>query len=719
MDDPRVARACARVAAAAAVFYGLASFWELWGVLPGGHLGNGAAAAMAGENMVRHRVLAAVLEPSVAAPTPAQYYTHHPYGSFFAGALGYLFAGHGWAATRLPAAALSALTPWLLFAFARALWGPLAAAVTTVVFVTVPINLAYASYLNLEVPLLCSGALFSWATTRFFQTYRARYIAPSALGALLLCQSDWIGTVLVGGVGASAFVRAYVLPSSWSSRIDHRQHARWFGWVTAAAVLTLLMYLALFAKAGRLADLAQSAELRSHGAGAPLGQVFGPRRVMWVLWMLPAPALLGVAASAALSPLRVARGFAELIPVWWWIAAATQYFGFRQGADVHVYWPHLFSVCAALGWGVFAAGVGDAAVSLRAPRVGLALAAGPPLVAALLLLRVGLPIAYQSRLTGGRFDDGGRYIGVDRDRHQFARWATRDLPRDATVHLHRSMTPSWPLSYAMNRPYATTSVPDPSTFSRLLVDARHARADELRALASRLSVQVVGPHWRVSPGPAGDLVALSYEEREPSVLEWAAVAGADLVRVIHARPDPWATWEWRHHLDLAGEPPGERPDGPEAARAAHNAAIARGDAATAAGLRAVVEQRIQRRLDVRFSHGATLLGLRVDGGVATVMTLYWHATPEYAQGDVDYLVRSVVVAPPRLWPSRVDFFEKEIAPPEALRPQLWRPGYLYAQRVLVMKRIGKERFEGVFTSRSGAAPRPVEGPARTPLVVLD
>ncbi len=719
MNDPRVDRLCSRVAAAAAVFYGLAAFWELWGVLPGGHLGNGAAAAMAGENMVRHRVLAAVLEPSVSTPTPAQFYTHHPYGTFFAGAVGFLVAGHGWAATRLPAAALSALTPWLLFAFTRALWGPVAGAVATVVWVTVPINLAYASYLNLEVPLLWSGALFSWATTRFFQTHRARYIAPSALGALLACQSDWIGMVLVGGVGASAFVRAYVLPERWSTRIDHRQHARWFGWVTAAAVSTLLMYLGLFAKAGRLGDLAASAELRSHGASAPLAQVFGPRRMMWVSWMLPAPALLGIAASAALSPLRSARSFLELLPVWWLVAAATQYFGFRQGADVHVYWPHMFSVCAALGWGAFTAGVGDAASSLDAPRAGLALAAGPPLVAALLLLRVGVPMAYQSRLTGGRFDDGGRYIGVDRDRHQFAKWATRDLPQDATVHLHRSMTPSWPLSYAMNRPYAVTSMPEPSTFTRLLVDARHARADELRTLAARFDVQVVGPHWRVSPGPAGRLVALSYDERQPSALEWATVAGADLVRTIAERADPWATWEWRHHLGLAGDPPDEAPAGAEAERAAHNAAVARGDDAEAARLREAVEARIQRRLDVVYSHGATLLGLRIDTGAATVMTLYWATAAAYAQADVDFLVRSKVVAPPRLWPSRLDYFEKEIAPPEALRPQLWRPGYLYAQRILVMKRIGTERYEGVFTSRSGPAPRPVAGPERATLVTLD
>ncbi|MCC6645339.1 MAG: glycosyltransferase family 39 protein [Polyangiaceae bacterium] len=716
MEDPRVARASARVAAAATLFYALVSLWELWGPLPGGHLGNGAAAAMAGENMVRHRVLAAVLEPTVGAPTPAQLYTHHPYGTFFAGAVGYLVAGHGWVATKLPAAALSAATPWLLFAFARALWGPLAGAVTAVVFVTVPINLAFASYLNLEVPLLFSGALFSWAATRFFQTHRTRFILASAVGAWLTCQADWIGMVLVGGVGASAFLRAYALPERWSLRIDHRQHARWFGWVTAAALVTLLMYLGLFAKAGRLGDLAASAELRSHGASAPLGQVFGPRRTMWLLWMLPAPALLGVAAGAALSSLRITRSFSEIVPVWWLAAASLQYFGFRQGADVHVYWPHMYSVCAALGWGVFAAGVGDAAVSLRAPRLGVALAAGPPLVAALLSLRVGLPIAAQSRLTGGRFDDGGRYIGVDRDRHQFAQWATRDLPRDATVHLHRSMTPSWPLSYAMNRPHDVAATPEGA--SPLLVDARRCRAEELRALASSFSVRVVGPHWRVSPGPAGDLAALQYDEREPSWLERATVSGTDLVRTLHDRPDRLATWEWRHHLGLPGDPPSGEPDGPEAARVLHNAAVARGDLALAAELRAVVERQIQRRLDVSFSHGATLLGVRVDAGAATVMTLYWYATPAYAAGDVDFLVRSAVVAPPRLWPSRVDYFEKEIAPPAALRPELWRPGYLYAERVLVMRRLGTERFVGVFTARSGPAPRPLTGPERVPLVVL-
>src|SRR5262249_18050135 len=148
------------------------------------------------------------------------YYTHHPYGVFLTSALSYLFLGHSWAAVRFPAAAMSALTAPLLYLLGRALWGEIAGAACVLVFASLPVDLAYASYQNLEVVTIFFGALFSLGAVRTFQTWRPRWIAISTVGALGTCHGDWIGMVLVGAIGIAAFVRAYAVPSGWVGRID-------------------------------------------------------------------------------------------------------------------------------------------------------------------------------------------------------------------------------------------------------------------------------------------------------------------------------------------------------------------------------------------------------------------------------------------------------------------------------------------------------------------
>jgi hypothetical protein len=61
-------------------------------------------------------------------------------------------------------------------------------------------------------------------------------------------------------------------------------------------------------------------------------------------------------------------------------------------------------------------------------------------------------------------------------------------------------------------------------------------------------------------------------------------------------------------------------------------------------------------------------------------------------------------------PSVTDYFEKEVAPKEALRPVLWKPGFLYAQRFVVLHRVGEERYRGFFTTGDGRLPpRPTTG----------
>jgi hypothetical protein len=54
----------------------------------------------------------------------------------------------------------------------------------------------------------------------------------------------------------------------------------------------------------------------------------------------------------------------------------------------------------------------------------------------------------------------------------------------------------------------------------------------------------------------------------------------------------------------------------------------------------------------------------------------------------------------------------------ALRPGLWKPGYLYAQRYVAMRRPGTERFEGLWVARGAPPPRPLDGRERVELFTL-
>jgi len=728
-------RVATYVVAATTAFFALAAAWELFGPLPGGHFGNAAGTAMGGENMLKWRFFAAVLEETVRRPTPAQYNVHHPYGMYLTQALSHALVGHGWVAVRLPGVVLSALTPPLVYLTARALWGALPGAVATLAFALTPIDLAFASFSSLEVHTIFFGLIFSWATLRLWSTWRTRYVWLAALGALGACQSDWIGMVLVGATLLFAFARAYVLPEAWFGRIDHRQHARWFAWATAAVVGTLVLYLSVFAAAHQLADLLDSYGVRTEGNDKGFADVFGQRRIMWLLFMLPAPALCAIAFGVPAWIARAATGLiGEAVPLAWFAAACVQYFVFRGGADVHIFWPHYFGPVFALTCGALARVALALPVDMRwGERASKLLGRGP-----VRLLEVGLPLApfafvfvlvgrvglvqlRQAHLTGGRFDDGGRYIGIEQDRNQFAEWATSGTPLRVPIGFHPSFERTLSAEYAAHRPvFEVPRGPPPEDGPRrILVDARQCSAGELRALARSGAVDAVGPFWRLAiDRPATGPRALAYREREPSGVTRYAVTGTDLVRSIGPEEDPWASWEWGHHLGFSEPPPALPPRTAEEARVAHNVARLAGDhdAAEALAARALVGFDTSMHAD--FTKGVHLLGVRIERGPAIVVSLLWRTDDDLVPDEEDFVVRSRVLAPPPLWASAIDYFEKDVAPPMALRPALWRPGHLYAQRFVVMRRVGVESFEGEWSSPDGDPRRPVAGGDRVSLFTL-
>jgi hypothetical protein len=677
------------VAALASVFFALASAWELFGPLEAGHWSAMAAEGIAAENILRLHVAAPVTRYLAGTPTSLNYYCHHPYGLFVLQAVARAVFGHHPATVRLVAVGCSALTPPLVYKLAEELWDDVrVAAVATVAFVLLPIDLCFAGFAGLEVPTIFFGLLFTWATARLFRTWDRRLLLPVLLGAVGTTQSDWPGVVLVGAVAAFAAFGAF--PRERLFRV-------WLALALGASVGCVLLYLAVFASQDQLAGVVHIFQFRKGTPIAPLSEIFGPRRRMWLLWMFTPAGLAILALALPLSLARVRRQPLEIIPLAWLLMASVQYFVFREGADVHIFWPHYFGVSVALGTGAFF----SQALAMGGSRVVSGLAVTLPL---LVFARVSLPLAHQARLTQGRFDEGGNFIDAEADASQLATWATSGVGPEATLSRTGAFPQERHVEYSAGRFFPNVSRwinvrSETATDRIVLTDARRTLPEDLRAYAQTYDVTAVGPFWRLDRAGRGKLEALRYVERQPTLLEQYFVSGTELVRTIGPDVDPWATWEWADHLGVAAPDPGTDAVTVDERRIAHNLAVARGDSAKASALRASVEERFAAGPRADFGDDVHLLGVSVDGGPVAVATLLWLAGNAYVPVDSAFSVKCKVLAPPALWPSAIDFYEKDMAPPMALRPALWKPGYLYAQRFVVRHRVGLESCEGSFSAR--------------------
>lgn len=722
------------IVAAALVFFTLAMCWELCGPLPGGHLGNVTGAAIGGENMIAHRLFAAVSSYSEARPGTESYYCHHPYGVFVLQAVAHALLGHGFATTRVPAIVLSIASVWLVHALGRRLYGALPGALGAAFFTLLPMSLAFGQFANLEVLVIFSGLVFAIGTVDVLRTGKRSALVVALLGAALVCHADFCGFVLVGVVGGVEIVRVYARGQRLPKRLAF-SHARFVVLLTALSLATLLLYLALFVRAGQLGDLLRAYDNRTTGNAAVVGALLGQRRVLWLLGLLPAPALIAGAFGVVLSIVQMLRRRPEHgVVLGFFVMTAVQVLLFRGGAEVHIFWPHAFVVSAALGLAAFVGLVLSwLPPARRAPRVLLFVG-----LAALFLVvgRMGVLQLAQSRLTGGRFDDGGRYIGIDRDLTAFGVWArgyvdrhtpgrapdgtTRRLP---VVGLHPSVPRAWFVEYALHAVVRDNLLPgqttptDPARF--VLCDARNVTAREQRYVAKQYAVRAHGPLWLVDrSGRPGDFEALRLVETQPRGLDFLLRTGTDLQRTFGDDRDALHEHEWREHLGLPTELAPFEPTNAEEARLRVNLAQSRGEPPDPAH-RARALSLASTRLDLAFDNGLVLRGYDVDRGPATVITLLWETPDGYVPRDLDYLVRTRIVALPALWLAPPDHFEKEMAPPQALRPASWKPGRLYVQRFVAMKRVGRETFEGVFTSREGPAPVGLDGAARHHLFTLD
>ncbi|HTQ06210.1 MAG TPA: glycosyltransferase family 39 protein, partial [Polyangiaceae bacterium] len=226
-------RAGDAVAWLATLFVALVGTWEIAGPFAAGHYAASTAMAVAGENMLRWHVVAPVPAYTLSPPTAVDFYCHHPFGVFWTSALfSALFGHHDWVC-RLPAVLCTTLMPRLIFGACRALYGPIAGGLAALAYVVVPITLAYANYLSLEVTTMFGMALATYGFARFFQTDRARFGVLGVLGMSYAAACDWTGFVFDGLVLAGLFVRGFVLGERFAP-LRFEPFARVWAWAVVA-----------------------------------------------------------------------------------------------------------------------------------------------------------------------------------------------------------------------------------------------------------------------------------------------------------------------------------------------------------------------------------------------------------------------------------------------------------------------------------------------------
>ena len=116
-----------------------------------------------------------------------------------------------------------------------------------------------------------------------------------------------------------------------------------------ATALSIALELYLLKDSGRISDVMASYFVRSAGSEAPLDALL-PARHYRITLMFTGLAIAIGKLSLPVVAIRaiVKRDHFELLPVPLFLCALLQYTSFKQGADVHIFWPHYFAPYFAL-----------------------------------------------------------------------------------------------------------------------------------------------------------------------------------------------------------------------------------------------------------------------------------------------------------------------------------------------------------------------------------
>jgi hypothetical protein len=723
--DPRVERVARIVTIVACVFFAVAACWGMAAPFGSGHFASTAARGIVAENMWEWGILAPVREYVLTRPTQAQYYAHHPFGIFWLVGLAYELFGRHDLICRLPALLMSLACPPLLWGIGRAIWGPVAGALAAAGFVVLPISLSFAGFAGFELPVIFGALLVSWTYVRFSQTWKRRWLLGSVAALLFSVNSDWEIFVFLAVVLGVLALGGLILPRGWFGTVDVRRFAQW--WVLAAAISVLggAFWIVLFRHYGHLEDLLGSHSVRSAGNEASLSAVLESRKHWIELMFTPLAILIGkLAVFVLLIRFLLLRRVLEVFPLAILAMSIFHYVHFKQGADVHIYWPQVFAPYFALALAVLGAsferGIGWLVARLsrrQLVRVPAYVALGLFVLVPLAIVPDGLSVLRYGHHTGFRFNEKGNPIRQDLDKAAALRWMSARLEGRAIVELHRSMDYTWSQEWNLHRPIVDApKLPTPGKRAAryFIADSRKMAAADQQQLADGFHVTAVGTFWLVDyEALEGPIEAFAIEARKPSLLQRYLVAPVDPIYQIV--PDPFRTWELRDHFAQTPNPmPEAAPETADQRRIGHNLSVARGDHALAARLRQEIVQELDRAIATALDDGSELIGSRHDE-LRHELWIYVRAAGPTKAAQT-FQVRASVEEKKPLSLIAPDEVQRRIDGLLELDTTLWKKDYVYVIRFEVRPRLGREAFEGFFTARGGAPLRPVGGGARLRLL---
>ena len=723
------------VFAVASVWFAFAAAWGLFGLLPAGHLGAGSAGnAMAAEQMLRWKIIYPAWNwYENAAPPKAAYICHHPFGQYYFDAVFLWIFGHRDFAVRLPAVLMSIAMPPLLYGIAREKWGVACGAVAAAAYAVVPIAVGFSSFMNLETVCVFGALLFFWGHSRHMATGRRWYAVASLAGLVVTCSGDWVGYVIVAPALAWSFLRAFVLPTRLTPRFRLEPYARWWALSVAICAATVVFWMVLFLRVDAITDWLSQGTARGGGDSTKLHDVLEARKNWIDFCFTPLAIRLGkIAAPICLLRLVLFRRDEEVYSLSLLFGATFQYVAFKQGADVHIFWPHYFApyyalaiaqvahlLASALGWfvGRWLPGRRAVVAAWAMMTVGLA-----PSIA---MAHDGVSSVWVWRQTGGRYDDNGASIRSNIDYLEVIRQVILPHVSPGTrLSAHPSASWGWEQQWAMAGNADNAGAPNagkvPDNHVFWVGRGSAMRTPEQQKYSSEAHVRIYGDIWVVDqrdrPAP---LEAFSMDEREPGFFEWLLWNPTERARHAATKPDPWLTWEWRTHLGQQAPEPSGTPTTLDETRIAHNLAIAQGNAAAAERLREQIEAQLDRQVVARFGDNLRLIGVRVVDGAEPRVESWFEATAPLA-GDATLAVRSTIVGR-RPWslipPDSVDRQMVSVSP---ISTKLWRRGFLYRVETDLNHRIGREEYRAIWVSSDGTSPpRRSDGKPDTLLVVKD
>jgi hypothetical protein len=716
----------AAIAWAAIVLAAATGLYGIDGPFPDGHFSANAAIGVFADSMLRWNTAYPVIGYLDHAPASGNFYLHHPLGIFWVTAvLERIFGFHNWV-LRLPAVVYVSATPYFIWRIGRELWGPLEGGLSALGFVALPITLGYASFHDLEQPLMLGCVLATWGYLRFVKTWKDRYALVSVAGLLFAVNHDWQGYLWAGFFLTGLFIRAYLLPERVVGPVKTLPFGRYWALMAGAAAASLAILIAMEIESGRLGELLSSYASRSSGSATPLKLVLAARAYRIELMFSALAIFLGkLAVPVIVARAIVKRSDLELLPIPLLLTAVVQYLVFKQGADVHIFWPHPFAMYFGLAIGALAASVkelaGWAGRRSRAPVFAWLArhAVWLPLVVVglpvLLVLKDGVSLIRLSRESGGRFAEANDESYIDAE--EALQWflASDPLPPTAGVGFHSSVLATYGMKWLVRPRLTWPNQPVeggvPPGSRALILDSRTTPLGDLRTAASRFHVHAVGPYWLIDRRePAAPLDGYAFDEREPSFLERWTQGNTEPVRTVRA--DPWVAWEWRALLGQPATPPNSVPVTADEIRIAHNAAVARGDAPAAAAFRGELAARFNLPLHARYDNQTELIGGIQVSGAQRSITLYFVAGR--FSSDTKFSVQAKVIAPPFLSTLPMDPAELDLALPPRWPTSLWLPGQIYSVKLVTRKRPGQERLRGGWAG----APRRIDAGGPVEIAIL-